>query len=56
MTGSVVLPRAGRADGASLVVLRAPPGSRDAPGVAQYFERRLSRGVESVRGLGTNGG
>ncbi|TDD72148.1 hypothetical protein E1293_33020 [Actinomadura darangshiensis] len=54
--GRVLVLYAGRVDGASLVVLRDSPGRRDAPSVAQYFERRLSRGVESVRRLGTDAG
>jgi hypothetical protein len=54
--GRVVVLYAGTVDGASLVVLRDSPGPRDAPSVAQYFERRLSRGVESVRRLGTGAG
>ncbi|MEW2352382.1 hypothetical protein [Spirillospora sp. NPDC029432] len=53
--GRVFVLYAGTVDGASLVVLRDSPG-RDAPSVAQYFERRLSRGVESVRRLGTGSG
>lgn len=54
--GRVFVLYAGTVDGASLVVLRDSPGPRDAPSVAQYFERRLSRGVESVRRLGTGAG
>ncbi|TDC80964.1 sigma-70 region 4 domain-containing protein [Actinomadura sp. 7K507] len=54
--GRVVLLYAGTVDGASLVVLRDSPGPQDEPSVAQYFERRLSRGVESVRTLGTDAG
>jgi hypothetical protein len=54
--GRVAVLYAGTVDGASLVVLRDSPGPRDAPSVAQYFERRLSRGVESVRRLGTGAG
>ncbi|TDE35301.1 sigma-70 family RNA polymerase sigma factor [Actinomadura sp. 6K520] len=54
--GRVFLLYAGTVDGASLVVLRDTPGARDAPSVAQYFERRLSRGVESVRRLRTGAG
>ncbi|XVQ15824.1 hypothetical protein ACQP1W_25905 [Spirillospora sp. CA-255316] len=54
--GRVIVLYAGTVDGASLVVLRDSPGPRDAPSVAQYFERRLSRGVESVRRLGTGAG
>ncbi|TDC69396.1 hypothetical protein E1200_08725 [Actinomadura sp. GC306] len=54
--GRVFVLYAGRVDGASLVVLRDTPGVRDAPSVAQYFERRMSRGVESVRGLRTGAG
>ncbi|GAA3973139.1 hypothetical protein GCM10023085_64480 [Actinomadura viridis] len=54
--GRVVVLYAGRVDDASLVVLRDSSGPRDAPSVAQYFERRLSRGVESVRRLGTGEG
>ncbi|TDB87176.1 hypothetical protein E1264_15410 [Actinomadura sp. KC216] len=54
--GRVVVLYAGRVDGASLVVLRDSPGLREPPIVAQYFERRLSRGVESVRRLGTGAG
>ncbi|MFB4315236.1 hypothetical protein [Actinomadura sp. 21ATH] len=54
--GRVVVLYAGTVDGASLVVLRDSPGDRDATSVAQYFERRLSRGVESVRRLGTGSG
>ncbi|MGP4029537.1 sigma factor-like helix-turn-helix DNA-binding protein [Actinomadura sp. 3N407] len=54
--GRVIVLYAGTVDGASLVVLRDSSGSRDAPSVAQYFERRLSRGVESVRRLGTGEG
>ncbi|MFI0406337.1 hypothetical protein [Actinomadura sp. 3N508] len=54
--GPVVVLYAGRVDGASLVVLRDSPGLRLPPNVAQYFERRLSRGVESVRRLGTGAG
>ncbi|MEO3826565.1 hypothetical protein [Actinomadura sp. B10D3] len=54
--GRVVLLYAGTVDGSSLVVLRDSPGLGDPPSVAQYFERRLSRGVESVRRLGTGAG
>ncbi|XRQ14337.1 hypothetical protein ACN3XK_26755, partial [Actinomadura welshii] len=54
--GRVFLLYAGTVDGASLVVLRDSPGPRDTPSVAQYFERDLSRGVESVRKLGTGAG
>jgi hypothetical protein len=54
--GRVLVLYAGTVDGASLVVLRDSPGLRDAPSVAQYFERRLSRGVESIRKLGTRAG
>ncbi|GAA0566648.1 sigma-70 family RNA polymerase sigma factor [Actinomadura livida] len=54
--GRVFLLYAGTVDGASLVVLRDTPGARDAPSMAQYFERRLSRGVESVRRLGNGTG
>ncbi|TDC57556.1 hypothetical protein E1281_04385 [Actinomadura sp. KC345] len=54
--GRVVLLYAGTVDDASLVVLRDSPGPHDTPSVAQYFERRLSRGVESVRKLGTGAG
>ncbi|MEU8802508.1 sigma-70 region 4 domain-containing protein [Spirillospora sp. NPDC048819] len=54
--GRVVVLYAGTVDGASLVVLRDSPGPQDTPSVAQYFERRLSRGVESVRKLGTGDG
>ncbi|MGW3768186.1 hypothetical protein [Actinomadura verrucosospora] len=54
--GRVVVLYAGTVDGASLVVLRDSPGPRDTTSVAQYFERRLSRGVESVRKLGTDAG
>ncbi|MGI5205163.1 hypothetical protein ACQEU6_26740 [Spirillospora sp. CA-108201] len=54
--GRVAVLYAGTVDGASLVVLRDSPGPRDTPSVAQYFERRLSRGVESVRKLGTDEG
>ncbi|WUH99109.1 hypothetical protein OHR68_37300 [Spirillospora sp. NBC_00431] len=54
--GRVIVLYAGTVDGASLVVLRDSPGLRDTPSVAQYFERRLSRGVESVRRLGTGAG
>ncbi|TDD29851.1 hypothetical protein E1287_30170 [Actinomadura sp. KC06] len=54
--GRVVVLYAGTVDGASLVVLRDSPGLRETPSVAQYFERRLSRGVESVRRLGTGAG
>jgi hypothetical protein len=54
--GRVTVLYAGTVDGASLVVLRDSPGRRDAPSVAQYFERHLSRGVESVRRLGTGAG
>jgi hypothetical protein len=54
--GGLVLLYAGKVDGASLVVLRDSPGSPDGVRVAQYFERRLSRGVESVRELGTGAG
>ncbi|SNS23811.1 hypothetical protein [Actinomadura mexicana] len=54
--GRVAVLYAGPVDGASLVVLRDSPGPRDTPSVAQYFERRLSRGVESVRKLVTNAG
>ncbi|MFG2090922.1 MULTISPECIES: hypothetical protein [unclassified Spirillospora] len=54
--GRIVVLYAGTVDGASLVVLRDSPGPRDTPSVAQYFERRLSRGVESVRRLGTGDG
>ncbi|GAA2430975.1 hypothetical protein GCM10010191_50820 [Actinomadura vinacea] len=54
--GRVIVLYAGTVDGASLVVLRDSPGPREAPSVAQYFERRLSRGVESVRKLGTDAG
>ncbi|MGH3239692.1 MAG: hypothetical protein ACRDNL_04875, partial [Spirillospora sp.] len=54
--GRTIVLYAGTVDGASLVVLRDSPGLREAPSVAQYFERRLSRGVESVRRLGTGAG
>ncbi|WP_433465582.1 hypothetical protein [Spirillospora sp. CA-128828] len=54
--GRVIVLYAGTVDGASLVVLRDSPGLRDAPSVAQYFERHMSRGVESVRRLETSGG
>ncbi|MES9537855.1 hypothetical protein [Actinomadura sp. NPDC000600] len=54
--GRVVVLYAGTVDGAALVVLRDSPGPRDTPSVAQYFERRLSRGVESVRKLETDAG
>ncbi|WP_218905485.1 hypothetical protein [Actinomadura luteofluorescens] len=54
--GRVAVMYAGTVDGASLVVLRDSPGPRDMPSVAQYFERRRSRGVESVRKLGTDAG
>ncbi|MEU6041265.1 sigma-70 region 4 domain-containing protein [Actinomadura sp. NPDC047616] len=54
--GRVVVLYAGMVDGASLVVLRDSPGPRETPSVAQYFERRLSRGVESVGRLGTGAG
>ncbi|MCP9982757.1 hypothetical protein [Actinomadura madurae] len=54
--GRVVLLYAGTVDGSSLVVLRDSPGLGDPPSIAQYFERRLSRGVESVRRLGTGAG
>ncbi|MFI0353140.1 hypothetical protein [Actinomadura sp. 9N407] len=54
--GRVLVLYAGTVDGASLVVLRDSPGHRNAPSVAQYFERRLSRGVESIRKLGTGAG
>ncbi|NYE10350.1 hypothetical protein [Actinomadura citrea] len=54
--GRVAVLYAGTVDGASLVVLRDSPGPRDTPSVAQYFERRRSRGVESVRKLGTDAG
>jgi len=54
--GRVVVLYAGTVDGASLVVLRDSPGPREPPRVAQYFERRLSRGVESIRRLGTDAG
>jgi hypothetical protein len=54
--GRVAVLYAGTVDGAALVVLRDSPGPRDTTSVAQYFERRLSRGVESVRKLGTDVG
>ncbi|TMQ96168.1 hypothetical protein ETD83_21610 [Actinomadura soli] len=54
--GGVIVLYAGRVDGASLVVLHDSPGLRETPSVAQYFERRLSRGVESVRRLGSGSG
>ncbi|GGQ23785.1 hypothetical protein GCM10010187_45320 [Actinomadura coerulea] len=54
--GGVAVLYAGTVDGASLVVLRDSPGPRNATSVAQYFERRMSRGVESVRRLGTDEG
>jgi hypothetical protein len=38
------------------VVLRDTPGVRAAPMVAQYFERRLSRGVESINRLDSGSG
>ncbi|MFC6884298.1 RNA polymerase sigma factor [Actinomadura yumaensis] len=47
---------ADRVDGASVVVLRDSPGLGDPPSVAQYFERPLTRGVESVRRLGSPAG
>ncbi|NDU75565.1 hypothetical protein GWI34_23505 [Actinomadura sp. DSM 109109] len=54
--GRVAVLYAGKVDDAVLVVLRDSPGPRETPSVAQYFERRLSRGVESVRKLGNRDG
>jgi hypothetical protein len=43
---------AGDLGDATTVIMRDSPGVRSAPLVAQYVERPLSRGVESVRELG----
>ncbi|MGK5551659.1 hypothetical protein ACSNOI_08590 [Actinomadura kijaniata] len=55
-SGPIVVLYAGAVDDATVVVLRDSPGHRDTPMVAQYFERRLSRGVESVRRLDSDFG
>jgi hypothetical protein len=47
---------AGTVDDATVVIMHDAPGTRDTPMVAEYFERRLSRGVESIRALGTENG
>ncbi|WP_067486801.1 hypothetical protein [Actinomadura hibisca] len=46
--GTIAVLYAGRVDGATVVVLRDSPGYRNAPMIADYYERRLSRGVESL--------
>jgi hypothetical protein len=43
---------AGELGDATTVIMRDSPGVRSAPLIAQYVERPLSRGVESVRELG----
>jgi hypothetical protein len=43
---------AGELGDATTVILRDSPGVRSAPLIAQYVERPLSRGVESIRELG----
>jgi hypothetical protein len=43
---------AGDLGDATTVIMRDSPGVRSAPVIAQYVERPLSRGVESVRELG----
>ncbi|MGI5165268.1 hypothetical protein ACQEU3_12995 [Spirillospora sp. CA-253888] len=50
--GRIAVLYAGRVDGAAVVVLRDSPGYRNAPMIADYYERRLSRGVESLNRLG----
>ncbi|MFG2002678.1 hypothetical protein ACGFNU_26320 [Spirillospora sp. NPDC048911] len=54
--GRVSVMYAGRVDEATVVVMHDTPGTRDAPMVAQYFERPLSKGVESIRRLGNDSG
>ncbi|WP_433329297.1 hypothetical protein [Spirillospora sp. CA-294931] len=54
--GDIAVLFAGRVDGSTVVVLRDSPGFRDTPMIAQYFERRLSRGVEAIRTLDGDSG
>ncbi|MEU5883642.1 hypothetical protein [Spirillospora sp. NPDC047279] len=54
--GRVSVMYAGTVSGATIVVMHDTPGTRDTPMVAQYFERPLSRGVESIRSLGNDNG
>jgi len=54
--GPVSIMYAGTVDDATVVIMHDSPGTRDSPMVAQYFERRLSRGVESIRALGIDSG
>ncbi|HEY7483851.1 MAG TPA: hypothetical protein VH912_05255 [Streptosporangiaceae bacterium] len=50
--GRLYVMYAGDLGDATTVIMRDSPGERTAPLVAQYVERPLSRGVESVRQLG----
>jgi hypothetical protein len=50
--GRLFLLYAGELGDATTVIMRDSPGVRSAPLIAQYVERPLSRGVESVRELG----
>ncbi|GAA2633880.1 hypothetical protein SMC26_14890 [Actinomadura fulvescens] len=54
--GRVSVMYAGTVDEVTIVVMHDMPGTRDSPMVAQYFERQLSRGVESIRRLGNDSG
>ncbi|MFI0447592.1 hypothetical protein [Actinomadura sp. 6N118] len=54
--GRVSIMYAGTVDEATIVVMHDKPGTRDSPMVAQYFERPLSRGVETIRRLGNDSG
>ncbi|HEU5158909.1 MAG TPA: hypothetical protein VFU43_18075 [Streptosporangiaceae bacterium] len=51
-TGRLYVLYAGDLGDATTVIMRDSPGVRSAPLIAQYVERPLSRGVESVRELG----
>ncbi|MFI6522378.1 hypothetical protein ACIBF1_42995 [Spirillospora sp. NPDC050679] len=53
--GGIAVLYAGRVDGATVVVLRDSPGYRNPPMIADYYERPLSRGVESLNRLGGAG-
>jgi hypothetical protein len=54
--GPVSIMFAGTVDDATVVIMHDAPGNRDSPVIAEYFERRLSRGVESIRALGSDTG
>jgi hypothetical protein len=53
--GRIYVMYAGELGDATTVILRDTPATRGAPLVAQYVERPLSRGIESVRQLGIGG-